>query len=136
VPQARVLEDAVDLLIRLRTAGVRLEARGDRLVVEGPTTVLTKEVREALAAAKPDLLRLLDTESRFVTLRGGLTLPVEPLELALRLEAEGFNLRLDGDDGELIVEPADSLTAEDRAAIARWQRHLAVILRYCNEPPM
>jgi hypothetical protein len=125
---------AAGLLVDLRRRGFRLEAVGDRLRIT-PGDRVTAELREALAAAKPDLLRLLDAEARYVTLKGGLTLPVEPLELALRLEAEGFNLRLNG-DGELVVEPAERLTDADRAAVARWRRHLVAIVQYCDQPPV
>ena len=65
---------------------------------------------------------------RYVVLRGGLTLPVEPVIFALKLEERGFRLRRDG--GTLIVQPANELTPEDRQCIRRWKHHLVTVIEY------
>ncbi len=55
---------ARDLLVELRAEGFRLTAEGDRLVVR-PASKLTPELREVVAAAKPELLALvLDPDGR------------------------------------------------------------------------
>jgi hypothetical protein len=122
--------DPTELLESLRAAGVRLTARGDRLIVTGPPAVLTAEVREALARAKPALLPLLEDHTQRVTLRGGLTIPVEALTLALDLERRGIALSR-APDG-LRVEPDDRLTPEERAGIGRWGRELAALADYAD----
>jgi hypothetical protein len=67
--------------------------------------------------------------ARYVSLRTGLTLPVEPILLALELESRGFSLvRQDGD--VLSVQPWQCLTSEDCAAISRWKWHLLSIVDY------
>ena len=71
---------------------------------------------------------------QFVTLAGGLTLPVQPCLLALELESMGFMLtRLDGD--VLSVQPYERLTRQDYAAIKRWKWHLLAIADYSAAPP-
>jgi hypothetical protein len=70
--------------------------------------------------------------SDYVTLRGGLVLPVAALQLAWRLEAAGHDLRVDGDD--LLISEPDRLTAEDVTAIRRWRRHLIAAVDYCQQP--
>lgn len=65
---------------------------------------------------------------RFISLRGGLVVPVEPLMLALDLEARGFAMQPDGDD--LIVEPFSQLTEEDCRQLRRWKRHVIALLAY------
>lgn len=69
--------------------------------------------------------------SDFITLAGGLTVPLEPLMLALDLEARGFHMFAEGED--LLVQPAARLTPEDIASLKRWKRHVLAILAY--EPP-
>jgi hypothetical protein len=67
--------------------------------------------------------------SEFVTLRGGLILPVEAMTLALSIESRGGALSLEGDD--LVIDgPTGLLTEADRAAIRRWRRHLKMIVEY------
>jgi len=67
----------------------------------------------------------------YVTLKGGLTLPVEALQLAWSLEARGATLEVEGED-TLVVEPGGGLTDADCAAIRRWKRHLLALVRYCD----
>ena len=68
----------------------------------------------------------------FVVLKGGLTLPLEALRLALALEDRGATFAVDGED--LVVDgPAGFLTEDDQLAIRRWKRHLMAIATY--QPP-
>ena len=66
---------------------------------------------------------------RFVVLRGGLSLPVEPLMLALELEQRGFRMTREKPD-TLNVQPCQHLTREDCARIRRWKHHLLSLLSY------
>jgi hypothetical protein len=67
--------------------------------------------------------------SDVVTLRGGLTLPVDAIRLALDLENRGLTLTVDEGD-VLVVGPRERLTDDDRALIRHWKRHLVAIVRY------
>jgi hypothetical protein len=65
----------------------------------------------------------------FVVLKGGLTVPLEALQLAWSLEARGATVGVDGID--LIVEgPRGLLTDADQVAIHRWKRHLMALAAY------
>jgi hypothetical protein len=66
----------------------------------------------------------------YVTLRGGLTLPVAVVSLALELEARGLRLTVDGDG--LLASPRHLLTDVDRQQIKRWRLHLLALLDYCT----
>ena len=65
----------------------------------------------------------------FVTLKGGLTIPVPALQLALDLEAREIPLATDADH-QFVVPDDPRLTNEDRAAIHRWRLHLGAIVQY------
>jgi hypothetical protein len=68
----------------------------------------------------------------FVVLKGGLTLPLEALRLALALEDRGATFAVDGED--LVVDgPCGLLTDADQVAIRRWKWHLMAIATY--RPP-
>ncbi len=67
----------------------------------------------------------------YVTLRHGPTLPLAVVELGLALEARGLTLDVEADD-VLVVRPAGQLTDPERAAVARWRRHLVALVRYCD----
>jgi hypothetical protein len=65
----------------------------------------------------------------FVVLKGGLTIPLEALQLAWALEDRSATFAVDGDD--LVVDgPPGLLTEDDRAAIRRWRVHLKAIATY------
>jgi hypothetical protein len=67
-----------------------------------------------------------------VVLKGGLTVPLEALQLSWALENRGATFAVDGID--LVVDsPRGSLTDADQAAIRRWKRHLMAIASY--RPP-
>ena len=54
--------NAVSLIGQCRAAGIRLQARGDRLHVEAPAGSVTPELRQALAANKADVLALVEAK--------------------------------------------------------------------------
>ena len=71
----------------------------------------------------------------FVTLRGGLVLPVPALKLVLDFERRDFQMGLDACE-QFVIEPTAALTDVDRVGIHRWRLHLAAIVRYeCPELP-
>ena len=64
-----------------------------------------------------------------VTLKGGLIVALEALQLAWALEDRGASFAVEGED--LVVEcPRGVLTEQDRAAIQRWRSSLKVIVSY------
>jgi hypothetical protein len=65
---------------------------------------------------------------RFVLLKGGLAVPIEPMQLLFNLQERGFSLVPDGD--ALIVQPCDQLTAEDCRSLRRWKLHILALLEY------
>jgi hypothetical protein len=70
---------------------------------------------------------------RYVELRGGLCVPIEPIQLLLRLEAMGFTFEREGLD-RIAVRPFSKLVSEDVAQIKRWKLHLIALLDYA--PPV
>ena len=74
------------------------------------------------------------SRSDFVTLRGGLTLPLAAVQLALDLEQRGLHLRRE--DGDvLFVGPRERLTDDDRAGLRKWKLHLLAILAHDADAP-
>ena len=66
---------------------------------------------------------------QYVMLKGGLTVPVAALKLALALEARGIPLATDKD--HQFISPSDTkLTTTDRFAMLRWRNHLSAIVEY------
>ena len=117
-----------ELLTVVRAADIRLEARGDRLVFDAPHGALTPELRAALAEQKTALLALL-APVEFVTLKGGVTIPVPALRLALDLEARGIPLATAADH-QFVVANHERLTADDLVNIQRWRAHLGALVDY------
>jgi hypothetical protein len=117
-----------ELLTVVSAADIRLEARGDRLLFDAPHGALTPELRSALVQQKAALLTLL-APVEFVTLKGGLTIPVPALRLALDLEARGIPLATDA-DLQFVVPKDERLTADDLVNIQRWRAHLGAIVDY------
>ena len=115
-----------ELLTLVRAADIRLEARGDRLVFDAPHGALIPALRSALVQQKAPLLRLL-APVEFVTLKGGLTIPVPALRLALNLEARGIPLAT-GADHQFVVPKDERLTADDLVNMQRWRAHLGAIV--------
>jgi hypothetical protein len=120
------------LLLTCRQAGIVLSAQGDTLELDAPCGALTPELRDRLARHKAELLAVLRPPRAFVTLKGGPTLPVEAVELALDLERRGFRQSIDA-AGCYQVEPPAGLNGDDRARLARWRNHVVAVLRYCEQ---
>jgi hypothetical protein len=66
---------------------------------------------------------------RYVVLKGGLALPIDPILLALELEKRGFSMAKEEPD-TLNVQPYQRRTADDCARIKRWKPHLLALLTY------
>ncbi len=125
-----VAESAPALILQLRAEGFELAAAGGRLRIR-PVERVTSELRRTLARHKAELLTLL-APPEFVTLRGGLTLPRPALQLVWDFEERGFCLGVTP-DGAVEIQPTAALTTRDRAAIKKWRRHLAAVVRYVDE---
>ena len=70
-----------------------------------------------------------DIVTAFVVLMGGLTVPLEALQLAWALEDRGATFEVEGDD--LVIDgPLGFLTEDDRVAIRRWRLHLIAVATY------
>lgn len=86
---------AVALIRQCHDAGIRLQARGDRLHIVAPAGTVTPELRQRLTEHKADLLALHAIRSRLLALAGTLgiprtvvdALPVEELEATARQAA-------------------------------------------------
>jgi hypothetical protein len=50
-----------ELLVQLREKGVEIKSNGDRLVIDAPKGAITPDLRDALAANKAELLKILNT---------------------------------------------------------------------------
>lgn len=120
---------ADDLLNVAKAGGILLEVRGDTLHVDAPRGAVTPEIRDALVRHKSELLTRLETATEFVCLRGGLTVPLQALQLALDLERRGLRMSVD-EQQQFQIEPGPGLTDADRASIVRWRRHLCAIVTY------
>jgi hypothetical protein len=70
----------------------------------------------------------MPTTCEFVTLRSGLTVPLEPVRLLLNLESRGLTVTHDGSD--LIIRPRGQLTDADREALRRWKPHVIALIDY------
>jgi len=68
-----------------------------------------------------------------VTLRGGVSVAIEPLNLVLDLEFRGCQVRRVGD--RVSVHPRNRATATELAAIRRWKSEVLAILDY-EAPPL
>lgn len=65
---------------------------------------------------------------RYVCLKGGLVVPVEPVLLLLDLEARGFKLSRDGDD--ILVRPFSKLGDDDKRNLKLWKPHVLALIDY------
>ena len=64
-----------ELLVQLREQGVEIKSNGDRLLIDAPKGAITPDVRDALAANKAELLKILNTPPP--TERAAASRPVE-----------------------------------------------------------
>jgi hypothetical protein len=101
---------------------------GDRLRIR-PADRVTPALRDQIVRHKSELLAALAPVTEFVSLKGGLVVPLPALLLALDLEACGFRMNLDADD-QFVIAPMKALTEVDRAGIRRWYRYLGALVRY------
>lgn len=118
-----------EILTLARTQDIALAVQGDRLIVDAPAGVLTPELRGELVRHKAALVVLLTPVTEFVSLKGGLVLPLPAVLFALDLERRGFRLSLDADE-HIIIDPMAALTEIDVIAIDRWHLHVAALLSY------
>lgn len=124
---------AVELLELVRRQDIHLEVQGGRLIIDAPAGAVTSELKAALGRHKPALIALLEPITEYVTLKGGLVLPLPALRLFWSLEDRGFHLTVDADQ-TFVLTPTERLTDADRAGIYRWWRHLAAIVSYACPP--
>lgn len=70
--------------------------------------------------------------SELVGLRGGLTVPVAPLELAIHMESRGLTLSIEGDRLRVtgLNGTKPDLSLADVEAIRRWKPHLMALVAY------
>lgn len=71
---------------------------------------------------------MANASERYVSLRGGLTVPLEPMLLLLEMEARGLEVSRAGDD--ILVRPSGQLTDADRVALRRWKAHVLALVDY------
>lgn len=64
-----------------------------------------------------------------VTLKGGITLPIEVIRLAWALEDRGLRLAVEASD-ILVSGSGGPLTDDDRAAIRQWKPELRTLIEY------
>lgn len=69
---------AIELLSDLRSRGVQIEAKGDRLRIDAPRGVLDRETRKKLAECKSELLTLLNSDDEDIAWRIEAMLPQIP----------------------------------------------------------
>ena len=55
---------SAELLTELESQGVKITAEGERLKIKAPRGTLTRELRERLAASKPDIIAALSMPAR------------------------------------------------------------------------
>jgi len=72
------------------------------------------------------------TAPEAITLRGGLTVSLEALQLAWSLEERGVQVTLSDDDG-LVVRPRSQITPSDDQAIRQYRDELIALVRYCDQ---
>ena len=122
-----------ELVTEVGRLGMVLEVRGEQLHIEAPAGVMTPELLAELGTHKWVLIARLAPVTEYVTLKGGLVLPLPALQLAWSLENRGFRMSLDPCQ-QFVIEPTSALTDNDRAGIVRWWLHLSVIVEYtCPE---
>lgn len=69
---------------------------------------------------------------RYVVLKNGPTVRVEPVELLLDLESRGFRVYTDNGT-DVLVSPASKLQPNDVKNLKSWRTHVLALLQY--QPP-
>jgi hypothetical protein len=64
----------------------------------------------------------------YVTLRGGLSVPLVPLLLLLELESRGLTITREGDD--MVIRPSGRLSDDDRQQLRHWKTHILALIAY------
>jgi hypothetical protein len=77
---------------------------------------------------------MVNSKERYVQLKNGPVLPVQPVLLMFELQDRGFSLTREPGD-VLRVQPWERLTRQDVQAIKRWKWHLLAIADYSAAPP-
>ena len=67
--------NAIPLIRELTAAGIRLQARGDRLHIDAPAGAVTPELRQRLTEHKADLLALHAIRRRLLDVAASLGIP-------------------------------------------------------------
>jgi len=71
--------------------------------------------------------------AEFITLKGGLTVPVPAFDLFTELDLKGLSMSCEG--GKLLISKAGEvpdLTTEDRECIKTYKAHLLALVAYCQ----
>jgi hypothetical protein len=68
------------------------------------------------------------SDHRYVTLTGGITVPLTPLRLLLDLESRGFKVSRDGDD--IFIAPFSKLSDDDRKQLKAWKPDVLTLPDY------
>jgi hypothetical protein len=118
----------LELLQDAEAHGLVLRVDGDELKMR-PATRCPPALRVALRDQKPAIIALLAPD-RFITFKGGLTVPVAAWILALDLESRGIALAVDPADRACMMPSDPRVSPADRAAIQQWRVHLAAVLDY------
>jgi hypothetical protein len=66
-----------------------------------------------------------------ITLRCGWCIPLAALQLAWRLEDQGYTFKLDGP--RLLVAPYERLTPDDLTALRAWKADICSLLRHFED---
>lgn len=90
---------ALELIRQCRDAGIRLQARGDRLHIEAPAGSITPELREALAKHKPAILALHAIRARLRSIAASLGIPREVVDRLPPEELEAAAVQASACDG-------------------------------------
>ena len=99
-----------------------------------PRGMPSRTSRTRRSTSPGTMLQLVEVALRateYVTLRGGVDVPLRALQLAWKLEARGLQIGIDGE--ALTVGPKNRLTESDHRQIRAWRDELKAIAVYCSE---
>ena len=72
------------------------------------------------------------SEAALVTMKSGLVVRLEALQVLWRLEDDGMVVKVD-DTGRLLVGPTNRLTPADDRAIREYRDEIVALVKMCNE---